>query len=190
MATHYNILGISENATAAEIKSAFRALAKTYHPDHNKNADAKRRFCEVYAAYEILSDPVKRKHYDQLLQQAKTSPGKVVPKTDPINDWSNEANTRGNRYAEMTFDVFAKQVLNTAASLFRFTLMLSFACLITSFSIGLLIMPFHGKHDFSDGTSIGALLVCWVLGLSLFGTFRGVFLWLRDEMSDFYSRIK
>ena len=62
---YYEVLGVSKTATQAEIKSAFRKLAKKYHPDLNKEADAAEKFKEVQEAYEVLSDENKRKTYDQ-----------------------------------------------------------------------------------------------------------------------------
>ena len=62
---YYDVLGVGKNATDAEIKSAFRKLAKQYHPDLNKEADAADKFKEVQEAYEVLSDENKRKTYDQ-----------------------------------------------------------------------------------------------------------------------------
>lgn len=62
---YYKILGVSRDASDAQIKSAFRKLAKKYHPDMNQNSDiAKKKFEEVNEAYEVLSDPKKRKNYD------------------------------------------------------------------------------------------------------------------------------
>lgn len=62
---YYEVLGVSKTATDAEIKSAFRRLAKQYHPDINKEADAEEKFKEIQEAYAVLSDPNKRKQYDQ-----------------------------------------------------------------------------------------------------------------------------
>jgi len=58
-------LGVSPDATADEIKKAYRKLARKYHPDVNKSPEAEEKFKEINAAYEILSDPQKRKQYDQ-----------------------------------------------------------------------------------------------------------------------------
>jgi DnaJ-class molecular chaperone len=64
---YYAALGVPRNASQADIKKAFRKLARQYHPDVNKgNAEAERRFKEVSEANEVLSDPEKRKLYDQL----------------------------------------------------------------------------------------------------------------------------
>jgi curved DNA-binding protein len=63
---YYNVLGISEKATEKEIKSAYRKLARKYHPDLNPDdAEAERKFKQVNEAHEVLSDPEKRKKYDQ-----------------------------------------------------------------------------------------------------------------------------
>ncbi|MBP3635007.1 MAG: molecular chaperone DnaJ [Bacilli bacterium] len=62
---YYEVLGVSKTADDKEIKSAFRRLAKQYHPDLNKDPDAPEKFKEVQEAYEVLSDPNKRKTYDQ-----------------------------------------------------------------------------------------------------------------------------
>ena len=62
---YYEVLGLTKGATDAEIKSAFRKLAKKYHPDLNKEPDAEAKFKEVQEAYAVLSDPNKRKQYDQ-----------------------------------------------------------------------------------------------------------------------------
>lgn len=62
---YYEVLGVKKDATDAEIKSAFRRLAKKYHPDVNKEEGAEAKFKEIGEAYAILSDPNKRKQYDQ-----------------------------------------------------------------------------------------------------------------------------
>ncbi len=62
---YYEILGVSKGATEAEIKKAYRGLAKKYHPDVNKEADATEKFKEVQEAYEVLGDSTKRSQYDQ-----------------------------------------------------------------------------------------------------------------------------
>ncbi|MEO1746428.1 MAG: DnaJ domain-containing protein, partial [Pseudomonadota bacterium] len=62
----YSVLGVGKSASAAEIKSAFRRLAKKFHPDANPdNGRAKERFAEVSRAYEIVGDEDKRKRFDR-----------------------------------------------------------------------------------------------------------------------------
>ncbi len=63
---YYKILGVSRDASADEIKKAFRKLARKYHPDINPgDTAAENKFKEINEAYEVLSDPEKRKKYDQ-----------------------------------------------------------------------------------------------------------------------------
>src|SRR5437773_10772692 len=62
----YEVLGVARGASAAEVKSAFRRLAKKLHPDANKHdPKAATRFAELNAAYEIVGDADKRKAYDR-----------------------------------------------------------------------------------------------------------------------------
>ena len=61
----YEVLGVKKNASADELKKAYRQLALKYHPDRNKSADATEKFKEISEAYEVLSNPEKRSTYDQ-----------------------------------------------------------------------------------------------------------------------------
>ena len=64
---YYQILGVPRNASANEIKGAYRKLAMQYHPDRNPgDKQAEERFKEMNEAYQVLSDPQKRARYDQL----------------------------------------------------------------------------------------------------------------------------
>src|SRR5574344_2633151 len=62
---YYEVLGIEKNASKDDIKSAFRKLAKKYHPDVSKEPDAEEKFKEAQEAYAVLSDDDKRRQYDQ-----------------------------------------------------------------------------------------------------------------------------
>lgn len=63
---YYETLGISRNASDAEIKSAYRKLARKYHPDVNKTKEAEEKFKDINEAYEVLGDKTKRQRYDSL----------------------------------------------------------------------------------------------------------------------------
>ncbi len=69
MKNYYQILGILENAGLEEIKSAYRKLARIYHPDLSKTKEAEEKFKEINRAYETLSDSLKRADYDQFLHK-------------------------------------------------------------------------------------------------------------------------
>ena len=63
---YYELMGVPRDATADDIKRAYRRLARKYHPDVSKEADAEARFKEIGEAYEVLKDPEKRAAYDEL----------------------------------------------------------------------------------------------------------------------------
>src|SRR5512136_734195 len=91
---YYKVLGVDRNATEAQIKKAYRKLARESHPDMNPgDKKAEERFKRINEAYEVLSDQDKRRKYDQLgasYQQYQHMGG------DPHGfDWSQWANNMG-----------------------------------------------------------------------------------------------
>lgn len=81
---YYKILGVDKNASQAEIKKAYRKLAVKYHPDKNQgNKEAETKFKEISEANEVLSNPEKRKKYDQL-----GANWKHYEQQGPGGDWS------------------------------------------------------------------------------------------------------
>ena len=77
MKDFYEVLGVSKNASAQEIKTAYRKQALKWHPDRNKSSEATDKFKEINKAYEVLSDPKKKERYDQFGHEAfaKGAPG-------------------------------------------------------------------------------------------------------------------
>src|SRR4030088_9694 len=78
---YYKTLGLERGATDEELKKAYRKLARKYHPDVSKEANAKEKFQEVAEAYETLKDKEKRSAYDSL---GSHSPGQDFR---PSQDW-------------------------------------------------------------------------------------------------------
>ncbi|MGH2477515.1 MAG: DnaJ C-terminal domain-containing protein [Candidatus Limnocylindrales bacterium] len=77
----YEVLGVSRNASPDEIQRAYRKLARTYHPDVNKDPGAEARFQEIAEAYDVLSDPDTRRRYDAFGHDFRQVPADVDPET-------------------------------------------------------------------------------------------------------------
>jgi curved DNA-binding protein CbpA len=80
---HYETLGVARTATSAEIKRAYRRLAVLYHPDKNPDPKAENFFKEVNVAYDVLSDPVKKRSYDLRGQTIFEQHHQPPPHRDP-----------------------------------------------------------------------------------------------------------
>ncbi|MFZ4739901.1 MAG: DnaJ C-terminal domain-containing protein [Bacteroidales bacterium] len=93
---YYKILGITKTATPKDIKTAYRKLARKYHPDLNPNdKDAKKNFQQINEANEVLSDPEKRKKYDE-----HGNDWKHAEEYEKANQYQQQSqNSRGARYA-------------------------------------------------------------------------------------------
>jgi len=92
---HYRTLGVGEKASAEELKSAYRSLAKRYHPDKNRdNPKAAERFKEISEAYSVLSDPKKRSQYDKMRRLGAFGFGQ--PGTRPGGGGRSSSSTAGN----------------------------------------------------------------------------------------------
>jgi curved DNA-binding protein CbpA len=90
--THYDNLKVARNAPAEIIRAAYRTLSKKYHPDHNPdNKEAIRIIQLINAAYEVLSDPVKRAEHDKWIARMEAED---APKR---NDWSHASGPSASR---------------------------------------------------------------------------------------------
>jgi curved DNA-binding protein len=106
---YYQVMGVARDATEAQIKQAYRKLARKYHPDVSKEKDAEARFKEVGEAYEVLKSPEKRAAYDQL--------GKAPPPGQdfrPPPDWGagfefSGAGASDSNYSDFFESLFGAQ---------------------------------------------------------------------------------
>ena len=99
---YYAILGVDRNASAEDIKKAYRKLARKYHPDVSKEPNAEEKFKEMSEAYETLKEPEKRAAYDQL--------GRYTPGQDfqPPPDWGQQFAGGGTVFEDIDLaDLFA-----------------------------------------------------------------------------------
>lgn len=92
---YYKVLGLDRNATDAEIKRAYRKMARKFHPDVSKEPNAEERFKEVGEAYEVLKDPEKRASYNQLGENWKTGQD-----FRPPPDWDNSSQFYGGGFTQ------------------------------------------------------------------------------------------
>lgn len=103
---YYKIMGLSQDATEKGIKLSYKRLARKYHPDLNKEADAEERFKEMGEAYEVLKDPVKRAEYDQYreLQKNRTkNPNQRTWHTDPKGSYQSHGTQFNDDFFESLF---------------------------------------------------------------------------------------
>lgn len=116
---YYKILGVSKTATADEIKKAYRKLAVQYHPDKNQNnKSAEDKFKEVNEANEVLSDPEKRKKYDELGENWQSYQQHGGGNAGQDFDWSKWQNaqggargqTQGQQFNESDFSDFFENI--------------------------------------------------------------------------------
>ncbi len=100
---YYAALGVSESASAEEIKKAYRKLARKYHPDVSKEKNAIDKFKDVGEAYEVLKDPEKRAEYDQLRKYGARGDGSFQPPPG----WQSASGFGGGGYTEADASQFS-----------------------------------------------------------------------------------
>jgi curved DNA-binding protein len=109
---YYETLGVPRNASQEQIQTAYRKLARKYHPDINKSSDAEDRFKRIGEAYEVLQDPEKRKRYDALGENWKAGQDFTPPPGWEFFNFGGGARPRsgtrggGNGYSFRIFDGF------------------------------------------------------------------------------------
>ena len=102
---YYKIIGVDRKASQAEIKRAYRKLARKYHPDVSKEANADEKFKELGEAYEVLKDPEKREAYDQLGENWKAGQQgfKPPPEWQDNFDFGGGGYTQGSTHDHSSF---------------------------------------------------------------------------------------
>lgn len=106
MADYYDILGVSKNASDAEIKAAYRKQALKWHPDRNKSSEAAGKFKEINKAYEVLADPKKKGVYDQYGSEAFEH-NQSYQQGGPFTYTYTSSGEQGNPFEGMDFGGFS-----------------------------------------------------------------------------------
>lgn len=172
---YYEILEIDASASEREVKSAFRKLAKKYHPDVNQDAGAQDVFKRVYMAYEVLSDPYKKRLYDELrtgndaVSDSEYQHDDEFDYNSGFNDWERRASHRADYYANMRYEQFREEELQGMDFIYHQIAL--FLGVIALFGIGLGALYF-GKTiitaslaDKVPAISLLGALVCIVFGV-------------------------
>lgn len=113
LADYYGILGVSQKATSEEIKSAYRKLAKTWHPDVCKRSDAHKRFIEISEAYEILSNANARREYDQIRNRTSSSNQYSAAASTNFDSYQKNAQAKAETYSTMTLEDVLINIIGT-----------------------------------------------------------------------------
>lgn len=165
--TYYEILGVPESASKEEIKSAFRKLAKVYHPDLNSDEKAAEKFIEIEVAYQCLSKTSSKNTYDILLkiQRENRVNGRVSQKFEnDLRRAQSKASKKANYNAQMNYKQFQRsETLND--TLLGFTLKvgitLLFAILFTVL-IYRICVYYYGPQEKEWGKHIGFIIMTFV----------------------------
>jgi curved DNA-binding protein len=118
VADHYTTLGVARSASADDIKSAYRRLARQLHPDVNKAPDAQKKFAAVQQAYEVLSDSEKRKLYDMYGDAAFAQGGPGSASGQQRTNWGNAGQARPRGRASQHPDIDAEDLGSIFESIF------------------------------------------------------------------------
>ncbi len=113
---YYKVLGIKDHASVTEVKKAYRTMAFRYHPDHNKSGQSgEERFREIKEAYEVLTNPVRKRQFDAELSSFHFSApaygrGKIYSENTANESFSGEETNKGTA-KKSTYAVFLKPLV-------------------------------------------------------------------------------
>ncbi len=114
---YYQIFGVKQAASQTEIKKAYRLLAKLYHPDKNQgNAKYEAELKQINFIYDILSDPIKRTHYDQLLAIKNKPKESSANKTNSNNKTTNTSSSTNSTKSNHQYNY--KKTINRGLDFF------------------------------------------------------------------------
>lgn len=171
----YELLGIDRKAGKSEVKKAYRELAKKYHPDVNHDPKAENIFQNIKSAYDILSDPNKRRIYDYLLfrQEQRNREGYTHYKTNRPSYTHQRRSQKAYHQKREREETFTKNDYIQ----FNLKQVISLGILIIVFSAGVLLTGFGLRFmflkDFNGSMVAGYFTTAAGLGL-IYGTVKGI----------------
>ncbi len=165
---HYAALGLTHEATADEIRTAYRRLAKQYHPDVSSLPDAQQRFVRITEAYEVLGNPAKRLRYDHT--RNSPSPRRAAPRQEPryerdVNRYQREARARAEQFSRMKYADFDAQYFDTAFGYFAPKMLGCFGIAAVFLVVMLLLIAATFAFDLNVGWVVLAMLLLIPLGV-------------------------
>lgn len=180
---YYHILEVIPSANYEVIKKAYRRKALKFHPDVCKLPDANALFIEIHEAFEILSDPIKREAYNDIINQKDNNFNpNLTSNSSNYDSWVNNARSHAENYSKMNFnkyktDVFG-EIVDAAKGTASFGCLASFALLgisgLYGFVVGLLQFIRHEREDYTFFIGIGFFLLFGIpFALALYGNIRG-----------------
>lgn len=156
---YYEILGVPKHATDEQIKNAYRKLAMRHHPDRNDNAKLSEEiFKKVQAAFENLSDPVKRREHDECLMGRRPFPQEstYTPQPAPKTDAKAQARAKARAYAQAY--TYAQGSSRSASLLSGWRKLLIFLMLFLLIGIGGAFYLYKFPHANSLGAAVPTLI--------------------------------
>lgn len=141
--THYEVIGVSRDASMEEIISTCLRIGRACQPDENSTAEERRRFEEIREAYLVLSDPQRRKRYEELLESSAH-----LPKTVPLDEGHNQRMQNGSEEAPER---------SKTAGLYFLLVTVIFVVFLTSFAWGQGVENLGVQH-YLQSLFLGALL--------------------------------
>ena len=170
MKDYYKILEIEFGANILKVKKAYRRLALKYHPDVNKASDADQKFLEVTEAYEVLKDPVKKNHYDNIYEtffRNKAHETNFEVENEKTykqqKEWTDYGREKAREYSSIPFEEFARRLLKEISIGANYIPNAIAILFVGGGAIGILaVLP----EVFVDDGGFGVFLLIMLTGLS------------------------
>ena len=143
----YRVLELTHTATPADIRSAYRRLAKKYHPDVSALPDAHARFIAITEAHEVLSDPLARGRYDRTLlsPSPRTASASAQARyTRSTQERQRSARTKAEAYGRMRYQQFDEYAFDTVAGYVAPKMLGCLGLAFTGFLLMLMLVWLHG----------------------------------------------